>query len=596
MGSAVTTGISPPSRLTPSPGVQRWREYTGAVLLATLVLIEGLFAASLQRVFYQRSGPFFDSLAYFNQMAVVWSEMRSHGLLAALRSAWSGGTVILPWIETALLAPAVPLARELAVWLQSTWLLILALSIYYYLVHWRRLSVLPAVCLTLPFFGFRTMFYYNGGLSDFRMDLSLYLFTSLAVVWYLGTYKSKSRVPWLLCGCFSALACLTRATSPAYLICMLGPLLFIRFLSRPRTWPFLVKGCLYILLPVLAIALPYLVLKWDYLYFYYAVWNADANANLPLRESIHHFKWVMWNIGISMTWLLLSACLLQLTIGLWDSKWSVPRWIGGVDWKLIWIGLAPAGFLALRGAGLNPFVSMPSIFGLLLFAVAPMKSLLRRGLAGNLAASVLAVAAVSFNVSASQTLQAEGQIATPSMPALRQAIDWMEKDATAHGLTRVNYATVYVGLLHFITIQNVLTFEYHGRIEGGGVRDPHGILFTVDEAQRYTAAVPVDWERNADGKTDQQKIAGLVKLANQKFDYLFLPDDATAEMLERDRAYFFMNTKVRALKSQLLKTGAWQLTGPLLDMRLSEKIEIYRRVLPRAPIAAMRLSPLIKRL
>ncbi len=162
-------------------------------------------------------------------------------------------------------------------------------------------------------------------------------------------------------------------------------------------------------------------------------------------------------------------------------------------------------------------------------------------------------------------------------------------------LSRVNYATVDVGLLHFITIQNVLTFEYHGRIEGGGVRDPHGILFTVDEAQRYTGPVPVDWERNADGKTDQQKIAGLVKLANDKFDYIFIPDDATAAMLERERAYFFMNTKIRALKSELLKTGAWQLTGPLLDMRLQEKIEIYRRIVPRAPIAAMRIPPLSER-
>lgn len=594
MGSAATAKISPPSQLTPLSGLLGLREYAGAALLVALVLIEGLFAAAMQRAFYEHSGPFFDSLGYFNQMAVVWSEMRNHGLLAALRSGWSGGTVILPWIETAFLAPAVPLTRELAVWLQSIWVLALALSIYHYLVRWRGISVLPAVCLTLPFLGFRTMFYYNGGLSDFRMDLSLYLFTSLAVVWYLGTYESESPVPWLLCGCFSALACLTRATSPAYLVCMLGPLLLIRFLSRPRTWPFLVKGCCYVLLPVVVMALPFLVSKWDYLYFYYAVWNADANANLPLRQSIQHFNRVMWNIGSSMTLLLLSACLLQLAIGLWDCKWSIRRWIAAVDWKLIWIGLAPAGFLALRGAGLNPFVSMPSIFGFVLFGVAPMKNV-RRSLVLNLAVSVLAAAAVSFNVSASHALQAEGQIATPSMSALRQAIDWMQSDAAARRLSRVNYATVYVGLLHFITIQNVLTFEYHGRIESGGVRDPHGILFTVDEAQRYTAAVPVDWERNADGKTDQQKIAGLVKLANEKFDYLFLPDDATTEMLERERAYFFMNTKVRALKSELLKTGAWQLTGPLLDMRLKEKIEIYRRVVPRAPIAAMRISPLSQR-
>ena len=98
---------------------------------------------------------------------------------------------------------------------------------------------------------------------------------------------------------------------------------------------------MYILLPVVAIALPFLISKWAYLYFYYAVWNADANANLPLRQSIHHFNWVMWDIGFSMTLLLLSACLLQLTLGLRDCKWSVRRWIAAVDWKLIWIGLAP---------------------------------------------------------------------------------------------------------------------------------------------------------------------------------------------------------------------------------------------------------------
>jgi hypothetical protein len=155
---------------------------------------------------------------------------------------------------------------------------------------------------------------------------------------------------------------------------------------------------------------------------------------------------------------------------------------------------------------------MPAVFRMLLFALAPMTGAQRGSFARNLTVAVSALVTEFSKISSGEELQAGGQIPSPSMAALRQATDFMQGDAVTHGLKQGKLCTIYVGLPHFVTIQNILTLEYHARFAGGGVRYPTGILFPVDEGRRYPAAVPVDWERNAVGKTDLENITLLVTL------------------------------------------------------------------------------------
>jgi hypothetical protein len=556
-------------------------QYLAFAVLLILVVAEGYYAVTLQRDFYTQSGPFFDSLGYYTQMAHIWTRAREQGLAESLRAAWSGGTVFLPWVETAFLASFVPLTRELAVWLQSIWLLCLAWSLFYYFTHWRRVPTAHALILTLPFLAFRGIFYFNGGLSDFRMDLSLYLFVALAAVWYLATYETESYVPWVALGVFSGLACLNRATAPIYLAVMFGPPLACRIVTDRANFGRYLRRIAASVLPVLVLALPFLIANGEYLYFYYFVWNADANARLPLKDSIQHFGWAALNIGREMCLLLGIAGSWHLFAGWQFRRWSLSALFWSIDWKVAWLGIAPAAFLAVRGAGANPFVTMPCVLGMVMFALVPLagKTSLRGWKA--MIVSVLVIIGVTLNVRAAPALHLEGQATTPSMVALRQGIELLREDARDRGARKINFATIYVGLLHYYAMQHVILFDFRGRLDSGGVRDKDGILFTNDEAHRFTPAVPVDWQRLTTGGAEEERIQYLVKVAQNRLDCFFLPDDPTVELVERERPFFFMNTKVRAVKKALLATGTWERYGPLLDVRLGEKMEFYRRTRPR---------------
>jgi hypothetical protein len=75
-----------------------------------------------------------------------------------------------------------------------------------------------ALLWTIPAIAFAAVFRANGGISDFRMDLALYIFFSLVMCWYLASYETRSWLSWVRSGVAIALCCWNRATSPVYLV------------------------------------------------------------------------------------------------------------------------------------------------------------------------------------------------------------------------------------------------------------------------------------------------------------------------------------------------------------------------------------------
>ena len=100
-----------------------------------------------------------------------------------------------------------------AVWLQVSWIFPLLVSLYYYFHILRRFDAAAAFAATLPFVALPVLFAYDGGLSDFRMDLGLYLFFGLAGTWFLATYHTEHWYPWIFLGIAAGLAGLERATA-----------------------------------------------------------------------------------------------------------------------------------------------------------------------------------------------------------------------------------------------------------------------------------------------------------------------------------------------------------------------------------------------
>ncbi len=559
--------------------------------LTLVVLALGAYSSWLNHQFYERQGPFFDSASYTNYLARVGGTYQIDGLKDALDVALDASTAPLPGVEAlalAVLHVPVDSSRQEGVWLQVFWLLILALSLFFYWTDSRAQAPWGAVLLTLPFLTFYTMFRFNGGLQDFRLDLSLYIFLGLSVVWYLRTYATATRLPWLLTGLFAMFASLSRATAPVYWTIILGPVIVVRFAFAPvEERKRIARGVAWMLLPVIAIAVPYFVTHFAYLYYYYVQWNADAQAHLPLKQSLFHINAALIHLGYAQ----LIACAFFFLAALWENRRTLRP--STFDWKLAYIGWAPVLFLVIQGAGLNPFVSMPAVFGWLLFLLAPQRDnapVFRTG--WRKLAGFSLVAAAIWNVA-----HAPGQVAYPEshMQALRESIDRMRSDAQARNLTRVDYVSIHNWNLQTQFVRNVLLNEYGFKALRWHMLSPEGIPWQPYRMTRhketsyelpFAPPVLLDWNDEIPGSSDEEKIEWLYQTAVRDIDYVFMPDDKTIDFMEKYISHIFINTKVRAIKKRFLASGEWEVLGGPLAITDFETVELYIKRKPA--IAALK--------
>jgi hypothetical protein len=529
------------------------------------MLAEGGYAVHLNREFYRLHIPILDSCAYANNLAEVFTYAHTHGLAASLRAGAIGGTVALPWVEALVLAPVLEPSRELCVWLQWIWLLALALSLYWYFTRYRNVPPWRAVCLTLPFAWFESALHWAGGLPDFRMDLSLYIFLALASVWFLMARESGSRGAWLLTGVAGSMACLARATAPVYLAVMLGPLLTAEFVRAPKS---MAKRLPLMAIPYAA-ALWFLVGNYAMLHFYYAEWSPDANRHLPLWQALSHGVFGLAHLGIP----LLAASLAAFVSAARKRKRIEPL---AIDWRLAWLAASPALFLILRGAGLNPYVSMPCVFGVLMFAFFPWRDA-RGEEAVSRPVCALAVAACLLTAATAELPHPLRGVSSTHAAAMHSLIDRIVDDARARGLRDVYYGIPGIGDFHSCAFINTLIYDYRGRVESGGVLLPSGASLVFPDEAVFGASDVFLWNRVVPGKTDALKMDYLVGAALARQRYLLLPDERGLEFLERKRSYDFCNLKVRELKRRLLATGRYALLGEPAEISAQEWIQVYVR-------------------
>jgi len=542
------------------------------VAIVGVMLLQALYAVRLNADFYKDHAPFYDSCSYTNQLADIAFVARTEGFRSGIKASLSGN-VALPWLEMTALAKVAEPSRFLGVWLQSLWLTLLALSVYWYLVRYRAVPAWLGFCLTLPFVSFARIYYWNGGLQDFRMDLSLYIFTSLCLVWYLATYETGAGFPWLLSGTAAMLACLSRATAPVYLILMLAPLLAIRFWNARGRRRALAAHCAWMGVPIVFAVGAFLIYNFHYLYFYYVTWNPDANRHLPWSQSYPHLLMTIWHVGYVMVECSLAAFVLNFLMGL-------PNRIRQIDWKLVWLAEAAPLFLFFRGAGLNPFVSMPAVFGSLLFAYLPFRGdqpAFHRGWA-RVSIGVLAAAASIFNVVASNRQRPYVAPSTTSMAGFKAVVEQMNRDASLHGLRRIEYIAPEIGDFNSGALANVLIYEY-GAMPGrdGALHAASGLAYEFPQEAAFTPAAEVQWKLDVPGSTDEEKMANLVSMAPRLAEYLLLPDEATVDWLERNLGFNYANLKTRELKARLLATGGWVRLGDAAAPSPHESIEVYAR-------------------
>lgn len=543
-----------------------------AVLFAAALLC--VYSTALNTLFYSAFGPFFDSLSYLNHLAVVMNASREIGAAAGWKAAL-GTTVFLPWVE-GLIASAVTGApsRSIAVWLQAPWLLALGATGYFYFRSVAAYPVFFAAACGLALVSFNALFFYNGGLSDLRMDL-LQALTFGAVLASFFVARRQKRWPyWFGAGLLMAVACLVRATTPVYIVLVIGLIAVFDLATSKDRWLLFRMYLLMAAVPFV-LALWFYILNFNELFYYYFVWNTDANAKLPLSSSIKHVEFLLFqHIGVP---LLLFLCANFAIRAVAQIRIGAGSLIRNLNWTALWAGVAPVTYLVLSGAGLNPFVSMVSVPGFLFFMLTPFAPgvRLRRPIEGGLAvAACLACLATAQDGIANHTTRVASWI--PSQQGLNAVVASLVTDARSRsGRGSSTFQVGYVGSLVTEGLVNSLAYDHGFKLRSAQCAVRDGLVLSSLSAG---IAQPAEWAA-IPGATDAEKVAFLTSQAERAADYLILPE-ASSDLNQT----LAINPHMETLRRLVAESGSFAALGAPISVSRTESVQIYRNTkLQRGP-------------
>ena len=564
-------------------------------ILATLCLVVGLFAVRLNARFYARSQPFYDSMSYHDQVHRVMTQARADGIVAALGTACRSSTVCLPLIVAALAGPFIDPSRTVGIAIQIVELAILCGTLWYYLHRVRGLAPGVAALTVTPCLLWRCLYDFNGGLSDFRMDLSLALLFTTTVLWYLIAIATGRVGHFVTLGIAASATCLFRATAPVYLALTLAPLV-ITDLVPNATRPRRLAGLGIAAVTAAAGCLWFFLMNYEALHYYYVVWNTDANAQLPLRESLRHVSFAVGHIGVP-------AAVLALTIPVvfGIDAWLVSRssgalvpdrpwWQWSPDWRMAWIGVAPVLLLVARGAGLNPFVSMPAAFGLTMVLLGvgggiPAWRPSRPALGLVVVFAIACTAATGF-----RGWKAHAGGSVDSMAAHRAALDSIVADAHRVGRDEVRVGTTHCFYFNQASLQSVALFDHPAAVWDGTEPRIDGVAIRPDGT--FAVAAAADLVR-VPGATVADKLEHMLTTAARDIDYLAIPDETTARYVQERMPFNVINRFAVTIRERLLESGHWAPVSDEIRNGVNEVVRLYRntrRLAARSEVAGPLLN------
>ncbi|MEQ1905815.1 MAG: hypothetical protein ABL888_16625, partial [Pirellulaceae bacterium] len=456
----------------------------------------------------------------FRAMTIADEEGLPNGLNEALVG---NNTTCLPILIAALLGPWMEPTRLVGVWIQVAELLfyLVTLEIYLRLVwkmdfRGRAFSVFSIATLAMLFFT-------NGGLSDFRMDLSLGLMYGASVLWALVARTTCASRHFFWFGFSVGVCCLFRATAPIYLSLALAPVALVDlwsgqgFVKRSRR-----RGWIRAMFIAAIACLWFYVLNFDYLYYYYFVWNTDANAKIPRLESFLHLEMVGRQLGWSFLVLVLGYGALKIFEARAQAQSAVAaegvedRVTRGQVVRLMWFAAAPLVILIGRRMGLNPFVSMPSS---MLIHVLVVIGIVRGAANFSLRTWKLlwVVLLVSIALALGRGLKKHIYPRYPLMAGHLQLLDAMVVDAKAHGIKSAHFASAQMMDYETSSLHSVILFDHPRAMRQGLSKLIDGISLSPSGVMNRPAAV--NWQ-NIKGDSDAARIRELSAMTANQVDYL----------------------------------------------------------------------------
>jgi len=560
------------------------RPWFGSRFWAILIAISiGFVAAWLNVWFCEKQQPFYDSLAYLEHLHDVMTITAAKGWWEGAKLATNRQTVWLPFALAIPLSYFFEPARWIGTAIQSIGVAALLLMLDRALRQSGIQRTGSRVFVLAGFSLLAVVWFGKGGLGDFRMDFSLMLGYGVTCLSLGSALRTGKYGDWALTGLAAAATCLVRATAPVYLLSAALPVCLVHaafsFRSARATTSSapairqIVSGM------ILAFTIAALGAGWfywinfEYLKYYYLVWNTDANARLPLSSSAGHALFVFNQIG----WPALYLCAISGCVAIvWrKQRHDRPpeRCSSILVWQLelLWLAAVPLGLLIFGGAGPNQFVSMPTTvclfccsglgLGKLHQRLGPGPGSLLQGAMAILVLMALAQGMLNHRSPKEQYMQAH-----------QQAIDSILEDSRETGNTRARIAAVGIHRVFARSVWGVIIFDRRDTISVGKSA-------RIGQVQFHTNglfALPTWGEWNSiPGKGDEERCDSLVGQAEKEIDYLIVPDEATAA-LRNSISQSVVNRFLPELREKLLAGGFLRKIGELASPVNPERFELYR--------------------
>ena len=247
--------------------------------------------------------------------------------------------------------------------------------------------------------------------------------------------------------------------------------------------------------------------------------------------------------------------------------------IRSTEMRFVWLATAPLALLILSGAGLNPFVCLPAVFGILMWLIHPLvtNQQLVKNRQALIVATVLSVAC--FGLAAKDGWKRHRPGEFNSMEAHKLAVENLTRDAVQTGVSRVNFDTLHVYYLNSSSLLSTIRFDMPGtRFENRNV-----FINDVQVSQQTTfsgVVAQANWDALAGNETE--KLDGLFQAAERELDYVIIPDLKTIEFIEDKISHNIINRHQRYLRERFLSSDTWVAVSPVIVNGKNERVQIFR--------------------
>lgn len=527
-------------------------------LLTLLTLIYACVFILFNEMYYEQFLSFHDSMSYYNQSMKI-----AEGVSTPYSS-----TVFFPLFLAETIISFTDFNRESGVIVIFIYFYIFVVSLYIFYIKVFKYTKAYALIFVIPFFFLHGYLLRFGGIADFRMDLLFVFIFASVVIWYEILISENKNSHWIVFSILFSIMLLTRATSIIYILLVLLPLFLFDFKILFKK-EMLFKISLSIFL-ILALSAWFYYVQFDYLYYYYFIWNFDANKRIPLELSVYHLEFVLKFLGL----LPFIYVLILKTVFTKDIKNFFSFTLNMRIIRYILIGIIPVSFMILKGAGLNPFVALPSCFGIMLTFIIFMLP------KDSLAEVITKIKIILFTLITVVFFI----IVLKEAYTNHNAFFIGEKKELNSQLTKLleNDNNISISILPFAdSINNDILINY--LMFDKGYRPTKVNSFIKDKNTIKINSFPYVNETEfptLDGKNDLEKVDSYINMMLNS-EYLIIPTLSTAEYLEKYRFHIYINKYSTTFVKKLMADKNLKIASKKFKLNENEEFYIMKNNLNR---------------